>query len=85
MNSKWSLFITGFIQVFFVSLNTYFIANEAYLGVLLAAFSVSIVWTFNVKRVAFGSTKDRIIYSVGATVGSLVAVFSSSYLISLIG
>jgi hypothetical protein len=72
------LFATGFVQVYFVSVNTYFLAKEMYLGVLFAAFMISFIWSFNVKKVAFGSTKDRIVYAIGATLGSLAGLWSAS-------
>lgn len=73
------LFTTGFIQVFFVSVNTYFLAKEIYIGVLFAAFMISFIWSFNVKKVAFGTMKDRIIYALGATAGSLFGLWISSH------
>jgi hypothetical protein len=79
-NQRFSLFITGFIQVYFVAVNTYFIANEMYLGVLIASFMISLIWSFNVKKVAFGSTNDRLIYAIGASLGSLIGLWSSSFI-----
>jgi hypothetical protein len=73
------LFATGFIQVYFVAVNTYFIANEMYLGVLIAAFMISLIWSFNVKKVAFGSTADRVVYALGASFGCLAGLWSSSF------
>ena len=82
--ARFSLFSTGFIQVYFVAVNTYFIANEMYLGVLIAAFMISLIWSFNVKKVAFGSTTDRVAYALGATCGSLVGLWSSSFIASVL-
>lgn len=65
------LFNTGFLQVFFVALNTYFITQNNYVGVLIVSFIISFIWSFNVKKIAFGSTKDRIVYSLGASIGGL--------------
>jgi len=78
------LFTTGFVQVYFVAVNTYFIANELYLGVLIAAFMISLIWSFNVKKIAFGSTVDRVVYSSGATFGSLVGLWSSSFIANVL-
>lgn len=69
------LFLTGFAQVFFVSINTYFLANEMYLGVLIAAFMISLIWSFNVKKVAFGTNIDRVVYAAGATIGSVAGLW----------
>lgn len=82
--TRLSLFSTGFSQVYFVAVNTYFIANEMYLGVLIAAFMISLIWSFNVKKVAFGSTIDRVVYALGATCGSLVGLWSSSFIASIL-
>jgi hypothetical protein len=73
-----TLFATGFIQVFFVAVNTYFLAKGMYLGVMVASFMISIFWSFNVKRIAFGSFRDRVVYSLGATCGSLFGLWVSS-------
>lgn len=75
---------TGFIQVFFVSLNLCFLVNRVYLGVLLASFMISFVWSFNVKRIVFGSNTDRVLYSLGASFGSIVGIFSESFITSLL-
>lgn len=65
-----SLFSTGFLQVVLVAINTYQIANNKLLGALVVGFLISFVWSLNVKRVAFGSTIDRIVYASGAGIGS---------------
>lgn len=66
--TKLRLPLTGFVQVYFVSVNTYFLAHEMYAGVLIAAFIISLVWSFNVKKVAFGTWTDRLMYAGGAAV-----------------
>jgi hypothetical protein len=38
---------------------------------------ISLIWSWNVKKIAFGSTKDRIIYSLGAGFGSLIGLITS--------
>ena len=69
------LFTTGFTQVFLVVLNTYFITREFLFGILARGFLISFVWSHNVKKVAFGSEWDRIIYSLGAMTGSILAFY----------
>jgi hypothetical protein len=68
------LFTTGFLQVFFVAINTYFISTENLYGTVVAGFIISLIWSFNVKKIAFGSINDRIIYAVGAAFGSLIGL-----------
>jgi len=70
-----NLFITGFLQVFFVALNTWLITQRSFLGVLVVSFLISFIWSFNVKKVAFGSMRDRLVYSIGASIGGLTGLF----------
>lgn len=72
---KIKLFTTGFTQVFLVVLNTYFITREFLFGILVCGFLISFVWSHNVKKIAFGSELDRIIYSLGAMTGSILAFY----------
>lgn len=74
-----NIFTTGFIQVFFVSIQTYLIGKELYPAVFMVGFAISFVWSFNVKKVAFGTMKDRVIYSLGAACGALVGLLLSVY------
>ena len=70
-----ALFATGFSQVFLVVLNTRFIAKEFLLGIIICGFLISFIWSHNVKKVAFGSEWDRIVYASGAMVGSVIAFY----------
>lgn len=78
---KLKLFSTGFLQVFFVSANTYFLAKEQYLGVSVASFMISFIWAYNVKKVAFGGFWDKVIYALGANAGALLGLFVSKNII----
>jgi hypothetical protein len=71
------LFITGFVQVFFVAANTYFLATRNYLGVLVSSFAISMIWSFNVKKVAFGSLRERVVYASGACCGAVSGLWVS--------
>lgn len=79
-----SLALTGYVQVFFVAVNTYFLAQANYGGVVVASFMISMVWSFNVKRVAFGTMSDRVIYALGATGGSITGLWASTSLMDVI-
>ncbi len=67
--------------MFFVAINTYFLSKEVYLGVAFASFAISMVWSFNIKKLAFGSKTDRVIYALGATLGSVMGLFTSTLII----
>lgn len=71
------LFITAFIQVFLVSANAYFISRLFWIGIAFAGFGISFFWSINVKRIALSTTKERLIYCSGATIGGLFGVYLS--------
>ena len=71
------LSLTGFVQVFFVAINTYFLSKEFYIGVFIVGFLISLIWSWNVKKIAFGSLKDRLFYALGAGLGSLIGLIVS--------
>ena len=75
------LFTTGFLQVFFVVINTYFISKGYLIGIIICGFIISFIWSHNVKKIAFGSEYDRFIYSLGAMSGSLTAYFLGKIII----
>lgn len=69
------LFITAFLQVFFVSANTYFLAQVNWIGVAVCGWMISFLWSSNVRKISIGNMKDRIIYSTGAMFGGLVGLY----------
>jgi hypothetical protein len=80
---KLKLFITGFFQVFLVTINTYFIFKEFFIGVFFGSLTISLIWSWNVKRIAFGSFKDRLYYSLGAGVGSILGLILSKFFFNM--
>jgi len=71
------LLITGFIQVYFVAINTVLLSQSKYIGVFIAAFLISFVWSWNVHRISVSSWKDKVIYSLGAASGSLAGLLTT--------
>jgi hypothetical protein len=84
MKNGIQLFGTGMLQVFFVAINTVFLSKSIYLGVGFAAFMISMVWSYNVKKVVFGTLTDRVAYAAGASAGSLFGLYTSEFLSTLI-
>ncbi len=76
---KFKLFITAFFQVLLVAGNTYFISQRVWIGIAIASFGISFLWTYNVKKISASSTTERIIYSTGAMCGGLLGVFIAIY------
>jgi hypothetical protein len=77
-----SLFITGWLQVFFVAISTYMISKAMYLGAFLSAFLISYLWTINVKRINTSTKLERLIYSLGAAIGSISGLFFSKLILT---
>lgn len=74
------LFLSGIIQVLLVATNTYQIAHKKWIGCFVVGFLISFVWTFNVKKIAFGTIKDRILYATGAAFGTILGLMLSTYI-----
>ncbi|MBM9546110.1 hypothetical protein JWG40_03730 [Leptospira sp. 201903074] len=72
-----NLFLTGFLQVLFVCANTYMISKQKYMWVLVFGFLISFIWSWNVRKIAFGNIFDRIKYSIGSAAGGGVGLFVS--------
>jgi hypothetical protein len=68
------IFTTGFVQVFLVSANTYFISRTSWTGIAVCGFGISYLWTINVRRVTIGSKTESLIYATGAMLGGLAGV-----------
>ena len=67
---KHNLFLTGFLQVFLVAMNTVFVSSGLIIPMLITGFLISIIWSWNIKKIAFSTINDRIIYSTGAACGT---------------
>jgi hypothetical protein len=71
----------AYVQVIFVAFNTVAIARYELLANFVTAFLISLIWTFNVKRVAFGSAADRWFYAGGAAFGSVSGTIAAEWLL----
>ncbi len=78
--AKWVLFLTGLLQVTFVSMNVTFIAHGEIIPMLLTGFMISLIWTLNVKRIAIGDWYDRLTYANGAMIGTGLGYFISHWI-----
>ena len=74
------LFLTAFLQVLFVSANTYFLSQVNWIGVAICGYSISWLWSSNVRKVSIATTKERIVYSTGAMCGGLVGLYIATSL-----
>lgn len=75
-----TLFFTGFLQVFLVTAQTWFIARSNFAAVAVFGFLISFAWSFNVKRIAIGTRADAAVYSLGASLGAVVGLAAGKIL-----
>jgi len=52
-----------------------------FLGVLVCGFMISFIWSYNVKKIAFGTFWDRLTYSSGAALGSVFGLYISTLIL----
>jgi len=79
---KYGLYLTALFQVFFVAMQPLFIINHRILPMLFCGFCISLIWTLNVKKVAFGNWSDRIAYAFGAMTGTGLGYLLSNFIVN---
>lgn len=73
-------FFQSFFQIALVSISTVLITKHLYFGVFVVAFLISLLWTFNVSRIAVSTIKQKLIYSLGAGAGAVCGLLSTQLL-----
>ena len=73
-------FFQSFFQIALVSISTVLITKHLYYGVFVVAFLISLLWTFNVSRIAVSTIKQKLIYSLGAGTGAVCGVLLTQLL-----
>lgn len=81
MKTKIKLFTLGALQVFCIVLNTWLISHDYWALSIASQFAITLIWTFNVQKIACSTMAERITHALGATVGSaivwaLVSIFN---------
>lgn len=66
------IFLTSFTQIGLVAINTLLISKGYVLGIFLASFTISLLWSYNVSKIALSDFKRKLIYSFGAGFGAIV-------------
>ncbi len=68
------LFLQSFLQVGLVSISTVLITKQIYFGIFIVGFLISLLWTYNVSRIAISTLNQKITYSLGAGTGAVTGV-----------
>jgi hypothetical protein len=74
------LFLRAYLQTALVSISTRMISKQILIGVFIIGFVLSLLWTFNISKLAFSTNKEKIIYSLGAAFGSVFGVILFNFL-----
>ena len=72
---KYKIFLTAFLQVGLVAINTVLIAKGYVIGIFLASFTISMLWSYNVSKIALSNFSNKLIYSFGAAFGSITGYY----------
>lgn len=67
----------SFVTVLLITLNIWVVSNKMYLFATITSFCISLCWTFNVKAIAIGQWYERLVYSFGAMLGTIVGLLLS--------
>ena len=64
-------FATSFLQVGLVAINTYLITHLHWVGIFIVSFLISLLWAFNVSKIAISTTNQKLTYALGAGCGAI--------------
>lgn len=73
------IFLQSFFQIGLVAINTMLISKGFYIGVFIVSFLISLLWAFNVSKVAISTIKQKITYAFGAGCGAIIGLSIITY------
>lgn len=68
------IFFQSFFQIGLVAINTMLISKCLFLGVFIVSFLISLLWAFNVSKVAISTLNQKLTYAFGAGCGAVVGL-----------
>ena len=76
------IFFQSFFQIGLVAVNTLLISKQLFLGVFICSFLISLLWAFNVSKIALSDLRQKLIYAVGAGTGAITGLFIVNYFLN---
>lgn len=67
-------FLTSFLQVGLVAINTFLITHLYWLGIFIVSSLISLLWAFNVSKIAISTINQKLIYALGAGCGAITGL-----------
>jgi uncharacterized membrane protein len=64
-------FFTSFFQVGLVATNTFLITQLYWVGIFIVSFLISLLWAFNVSKIAVSTFNQKLTYALGAGCGAI--------------
>ena len=83
MKTNIKIFLTSFTQIGLVAINTLLIAKGYVLGIFLASFTISLLWSYNVSKIALSDFRSKMFYAFGAGFGSVSGYYLINFLLQL--
>jgi len=68
------IFFQSFFQIGLVAVNTFLISKQLICGVFLCSSLISLLWAFNVSKIALSDLKQKLIYALGAGTGAVTGL-----------
>lgn len=68
------IFFQSFFQIGLVAINTFLISKQLFLGVFICSACISLLWAFNVSKIALSDLKQKLIYALGAGTGAITGL-----------
>ena len=69
------IFFQSFLQIGLVAVNTLLISKQLFIGVFICSSAISLLWAFNVSKIALSDLKQKLIYALGAGTGAITGLF----------
>lgn len=74
------IFLTALTQVSLVAMNVVFISKGMIIPMLITGFLISLLWTFNIKKIVSGNIYESLIYATGAMCGTGLGYYLANLL-----
>lgn len=69
------IFLTSFLQISLVAINTYLIQHLYWVGIFIVSFLISLLWAFNVAKISMSNRNQKLVYALGAGCGAITGLF----------
>lgn len=75
------IFFQSFFQIGLVAINTMLISKGLLLAVFFVSSLISLLWAFNVSKVAISTLQQKITYALGAGCGSIIGLVVITFIL----